>query len=151
MALWRADGKYYPGTLDQVLEDGTCTVIFEDKFNSEISQVSQLLPYDPNAVAAKRGKTRAMMLNSSGGKRPISKKELELKLREAKKKKREKFEEKIKVQTAISEKQKNNWQNFNSKLSAKTWKGVVKKNKFIVPENHESRIGVGVNRLVYSN
>lgn len=156
MALWRADGKYYPGTLDQVLEDGTCTVIFEDKFNSEISQVSQLLPYDPSAVAAKRGgKTRMMVMTATGGKKPITKKELELKLREAKKKKKEKFEEKIRLQTAISEKQKNNWQNFNSKLSAKTWKGVVKKNKFVVPENHESRVGVGINsannRVVTAN
>ncbi len=150
MALWRADGKYYPGTLDQVLEDGTCTVMFEDKFNSEISQVSQLLPYDPSAVAASRrgGKAvRAMVTTAGGVKKPISKKELELKLREAKKRKKEKFEEKIKAQTAISEKQKSNWQSFNSKLSAKTWKGVVKKNKFVVPENHELRVGVGINRF----
>ena len=93
------------------------------------------------------GKTRTMMVaTANGGKKPITKKELELKLREAKKKKKEKFEEKIKVQTAISEKQKNNWQSFNSKLSSKTWKGVVKKSRFVVPDNHESRIGVGINR-----
>lgn len=155
MALWRADGKYYPGTLDQVLEDGTCTVIFEDKFNSEISQVSQLLAYDPNAVTAKKGKAKTMMVNTAGGKKPITKKELEVKLREMKKKKKEKFEAKIKAQVAVSEKQKNNWQSFNNKLSGRTWKGVVKKNKFVVPENHESRIGVGINsatnRVVSAN
>jgi hypothetical protein len=90
---------------------------------------------------------RAMVTTAGGVKKPISKKELELKLREAKKRKKEKFEEKIKTQTAISEKQKSNWQSFNSKLSAKTWKGVVRKNKFVVPENHELRVGVGINRF----
>lgn len=139
--------RYYPGTLDQVLDDGTCTVVFEDKYNNEISQVNQLLPYDPEAVTSKRGRTSMKgMSTAAGGKKPFTKKELELKLREAKKKKKEKFLEKIKAQEEISEKQKNSWKNFNTKLAGKTWKGVVKKNKFVVPENHESRIGVGVNR-----
>ena len=31
------------------------------------------------------------------------------------------------------------------KLQSKTWKGVVKKNKFDLPENHENKIGVGTN------
>lgn len=148
MALWRTDGKYYPGKLDQVLEDGTCTVIFEDSFghNNEISQVSQLKPYDAEAAAnIKRG--IASKTSTMGKGNAFSKKELELKLREAKKRKKEKFQEKIKVQEQISEKSKNNWKDFNAKLSAKTWKGVVSKNKFVVPDNHESKVGVGTNSL----
>ena len=46
----------------------------------------------------------------------ISRKELELKLREAKKRKKEKFAAKIKAQEEISEKGKNQWKNFNSKV-----------------------------------
>ena len=40
-------------------------------------------------------------------------------------------------------------QKFNQifKLSSKTWKGVVKKNKFETPDNHENKIGVGTNSL----
>lgn len=35
------------------------------------------------------------------------------------------------------------------KLSSKTWKGVVKKNKFDLPADHENKIGVGTNSLTY--
>lgn len=150
MALWRVDGQYYPGTLDQVLEDGTCTVIFDDKASqsNEISQVSQLKPYDPEAVAnIKRGISNNKSASQVGLKKAFTKKELELKLREAKKRKKEKFAAKIKAQEEISEKSKNQWKSFNSKLSSKTWKGVVSKNKFVVPDHHENKIGVGTNSL----
>lgn len=156
MALWRTDGKYYPGKLDQVLEDGTCTVIFEDNFghNNEISQVSQLKPYDPEAVAnLKRGVTKATPIGANG--KAMSKKELETRLKEKRKEKKEKFQEKIKIQEQISEKSKNNWKDFNSKLKSKTWKGVVSKNKFVVPDDHENKVGVGTNastnRVVTAN
>lgn len=33
------------------------------------------------------------------------------------------------------------------KLAGKTWKGVVKKNKFDLPDDHENKIGVGTNSL----
>jgi len=146
MALWRADGKHYPGTLDQVLDDGTCTVIFDDKFNNEISLVSQLLPYDPDKIP-KKGISNNKSASQIGSKKAFTKKELEVKLREAKKRKKEKFAAKIKAMDEISEKEKNKWKNFNTKLSSKTWKGVVKKNKFVVPDNHENKIGVGTNSL----
>lgn len=104
-----------------MLEDGTCTVIFEDNFghNNEISQVSQLKPYDPEAVAnLKRGiPSKATPLGANG--KAMSKKELETKLKEKRKEKKEKFQEKIKIQEQISEKSKNNWKDFNSKVSLK--------------------------------
>lgn len=69
-------------------------------------------------------------------------------MREAKKRKREKFAEKLKVMDEISEKEKNKWKNFNTKLASKTWKGVVKKSKFEIPSDHENKIGVGTNSLL---
>ena len=138
------------------MEDGTCTVIFEDNFghNNEISQVSQLRPYDAEAAAnIKRGIPNKAAALGKG--KAFSKKELEAKLKEKRKEKKEKFQEKIKMQEQISEKSKNNWKDFNSKLSAKTWKGVVSKNKFVVPDNHENKVGVGTNastnRVVTAN
>lgn len=40
-----------------------------------------------------------------------------MKLKEAKKKKREKYAEKIKAMEEISEKEKNKWKNFNTKVN----------------------------------
>jgi hypothetical protein len=36
-------------------------------------------------------------------------------------------------------------------LASKTWKGVVKKNKFDLPEHHENKVGVGANSLLQQN
>ena len=69
-------------------------------------------------------------------------------MREAKKRKREKFAAKIKTMDEISEKEKNKWKSFNTKLASKTWKGVVKKSKFEIPSDHENKIGVGTNSLL---
>lgn len=52
----------------------------------------------------------------------------------------------MKALEEASEKDKNKWKSFNDKLSSRTWKGVVKKNKFELPEHHENKIGVGANR-----
>ena len=46
----------------------------------------------------------------------IFRKELELKLREAKKRKKEKYANKIKAMEEISEKEKNKWKSFNNKV-----------------------------------
>jgi survival-of-motor-neuron-related-splicing factor 30 len=40
MAIWRIDGKYYSATVDQILEDGSCTVIFDGYSSSELTQVT---------------------------------------------------------------------------------------------------------------
>lgn len=40
MAIWRVDGKYYSATIKQILEDGTCTVIFDGYSSVELTQVS---------------------------------------------------------------------------------------------------------------
>lgn len=100
-----------------------------------------------------------------GHKKAFTKKELELKLKDAKKRKKEKFAQKIKMMDELSEREKNRWKSFNNKVSfilkfievtlinllfklaSKTWKGVVTKNKFETPADHESKIGVGTNSL----
>ena len=39
MAIWRVDGKYYSATIDQILEDGSCTIIFDGYSTPELTQV----------------------------------------------------------------------------------------------------------------
>lgn len=43
-------------------------------------------------------------------------KELELKLKEARKRKKEKFAQKLKAMEELSEKEKNKWKSFNTKV-----------------------------------
>jgi survival-of-motor-neuron-related-splicing factor 30 len=163
MAIYRIDGKYYSATVDQVLDDGTCTVVFDGYSNTEITQVGALKPRNKNSNTLLtnpndyliQSKASASSSSQVGHKKAFTKKELELKLKEAKKRKKEKFALKLKAMDEISEKQKKNWNTFNSKLSSKTWKGVVKKNKFETPIDHENKIGVGTNsaanRIVAAN
>ncbi|CAF0706676.1 unnamed protein product [Brachionus calyciflorus] len=149
MAVWRVDGKYYSATIKQILEDGSCTVVFEGQSNIELTQVGQLMPRSKNPnILSNDYLTQKPSSKITGNKKAFSKKELELKLREAKKRKREKFAAKLKAMDEISEKEKNKWKNFNTKLASKTWKGVVKKSKFEIPSDHENKIGVGTNSLL---
>jgi len=153
--------KYYSATVDKVLDDGTCTVIFDGYSNTEITQVGLLKPRNKNSNNLLNTNDLIQQSKSSmsssqvGHKKAFTKKELELKLKEAKKRKKEKFALKLKAMDEISEKEKNKWKSFNSKLSSKTWKGVVKKNKFETREDHENKIGVGtnssLNRVVAAN
>jgi survival of motor neuron-related-splicing factor 30 len=150
MAIWRVDAKYYPAIVDQVLDDGTCTVIFDGYKTTEITQVEQLMPYNKNHMFnTKDFYTNKQSTGASqvGHKKAFTKKELELKLKEAKKRKKEKFVAKLKAMEEVSEKEKNKWKSFNNKLSSKTWKGVISKNKYETPIDHESKIGVGTNSL----
>lgn len=39
MAIWRVDGKYYSATINQILDDGTCTVIFDGYSSVELTEV----------------------------------------------------------------------------------------------------------------
>ena len=61
----------------------------------------------------------------------FKRKELELKLKEAKKRKKEKFALKIKAMEEISEKEKNKWKNFNSKVKTIRFLKSVFRLKFI--------------------
>jgi hypothetical protein len=64
-------------------------------------------------IASNKTNTSASQV---GHKKAFTKKELELKLREAKKRKKEKFALKLKAMEEISEKEKNKWKSFNTKV-----------------------------------
>jgi len=153
MAMYRVDDKYYSARVEKIMDDGSgaCSVVFDGYSKSENTLVSLLKPHDksnssmtsPEKKAAAAASAMAAAANVN--KKPFSKKEMDLRLREMKKVKKEKYAQKIKAQEEVSEKGKNKWKSFNSKLSSKTWKGVVKKNKYETSDDHESKIGVGTN------
>ena len=78
-----------------------------------------MTPYNPNHIynsssfASKHASTGASQV---GHKKAFTKKELELKLKEAKKRKKEKFAQKIKLMDELSEREKNRWKSFNSRV-----------------------------------
>ncbi|CAF0828296.1 unnamed protein product [Rotaria sordida] len=121
LAPWNEDGKYYECTIDDVLDDGTCTVIF-DGFESAaltIVRASKLKPFD---------RTRSALSGiQSAANRAKTKRELEQRLRELKRRKKEKKTAKLKEFEEEREKDKKRWTDFNSKLTSRTWKGVVSK------------------------
>jgi len=121
LAPWNEDGKYYACTIDDVLDDGTCTIVF-DGFESApltVVRVSKLKPFD---------RTRSDLSGlKSAANRAKTKRELEQRLRELKRRKKEKKQAKLKEFEEEREKDKKRWTDFNSKLSGRTWKGVGSK------------------------
>ncbi|CAF1192349.1 unnamed protein product [Rotaria magnacalcarata] len=121
LAPWNEDGKYYECTIDDVLDDGTCTIIF-DGFESApltVVRVSKLKPFD---------RTRPSLSGiKSAANRAKTKRELEQRLRELKRRKKEKKIAKLKQFEEEREKDKKRWNDFNLKLTSRTWKGVVSK------------------------
>jgi len=121
LAPWNEDGKYYECTIDDVLDDGTCTIIF-DGFESApltVVRVSKLKPFD---------RTRSDLSGiKSAANRAKTKRELEQRLRDLKRRKKDKKMAKLKEFEEEREKDKKRWTDFNSKLTSRTWKGVVSK------------------------
>jgi len=121
LAPWDEDGKYYECTIDDVLDDGTCTIVF-DGYEAEplsVIRVTKLKPFDrtrPDLNGMKSATNRAK-----------TKRELEQRLRELKRRKKEKKEVKRKEFEEEREKDKKRWTDFNTKLKNRTWKGVVSK------------------------
>lgn len=121
LAPWNEDGKYYECTIDDVLDDGTCTVVF-DGFESlplTVVRLSKLRPFDRT-----RGDFNGI---KTANNRAKTKRELEQRLRELKRRKKEKKLAKLKELEDEREKDKKRWTDFNSKLTSRTWKGVVSK------------------------
>lgn len=121
LAPWDEDGKYYECTIDDVLDDGTCTIVFDGYESGQLSVVRQtkLKPFDrtrPDLNGMKSTVNRAK-----------TKRELEQRLRELKRRKQEKKAAKMKEFDEAHEKEKKRWTDFNSKLTSRTWKGVVSK------------------------
>ncbi|KAK3087282.1 hypothetical protein FSP39_004042 [Pinctada imbricata] len=137
MALWSEDGQYYEAKVDEILEDGTCSVTFEGYDHTDVTQVKLLKKQDPNN---KRG------ADSEGGpesKKPKSKRDLIAEQKEYKRKKSQKKAQRLKQLEEERETEKNKWLDFNAKTFSKTNKGKVKKSIFATPEHVHGRVGVG--------
>ncbi|XP_037507389.1 survival of motor neuron-related-splicing factor 30 [Rhipicephalus sanguineus] len=131
LALWK-DGQYYDATIDDIIGEGQATVTFTAYGNTIIQKLSQL----------KAHKNKRSMNNViEGG--PKTKKQLLLAEREYKKKKAQKKAVRLKQIEEDREKEKNKWQEFNSKAFNKNKKGQVKKSIFASPDNVNGRVGVG--------
>jgi survival-of-motor-neuron-related-splicing factor 30 len=141
LAPWNEDGKYYECTIDDVLDDGTCTIVY-DGFESApltVVRVSKLKPFD---------RTRSIMSGPrSAANRAKTKRELEQRLRELKRRKREKKSAKLKEFEEEREKDKKRWTDFNSKLTGRTWKGVVSKSMVKTDKKNEQLRGTTVGFL----
>jgi len=142
LAPWNEDGKYYECTIDDVLDDGTCTIIF-DGFESApltVVRVSKLKPFD---------RTRADLSGiKSAANRAKTKRELEQRLRELKRRKKDKKTAKLKEFEEEREKDKKRWTDFNSKLTSRTWKGVVSKSMVKTDKRSEQLRGTTNGYLV---
>jgi len=131
-APWSDNHQYYAAKVDEVLEDGTCSVIFEKYGTTEITQLSLLRPWDEAAEE-----------EAAAAKKPKTKKDLSIAQREYKKKKAQKKAQRLKQMEDEREQDKNKWINFNSKVFSKTSKGKVKKSIFATPDSTSGRVGVG--------
>lgn len=116
LAMWSGDNEYYQATLDAVLPDGSCTVLFDGCDVPECTTLASLKPPDGRAKAFPGVRNRFKL-----------KREREAKARDAKKRKIEKREMKLKQIDETREREKRRWKDFNRKLINKTWKGVVSK------------------------
>lgn len=131
LAMWK-DGQYYDATIDDIIGEGQATVTFTAYGNTIIQKLSQL-----KAHKNKRSLNNVI----EGG--PKTKKQLLLAEREYKKKKAQKKAVRLKQIEEDREKEKNKWQEFNSKAFSKNKKGQVKKSIFASPDNVNGRVGVG--------
>ncbi|VDI10761.1 survival of motor neuron-related-splicing factor 30 [Mytilus galloprovincialis] len=122
---------YYGSKIDEILEDGTCTVTFDSWGNTEVTNVTILKPIDPNAVPG------------SSDDKHKSKRDKIAEQREYKKKKTQKKAQRLKAQEEERETEKNKWLDFNAKTFSKTNKGKVKKSIFATPDHVNGKVGVG--------
>ncbi|XP_052249528.1 survival of motor neuron-related-splicing factor 30-like [Dreissena polymorpha] len=140
LAIWSEDKGYYEATVEEVLEDGACTVTFEEYGNTEVTEVSLLKPLEVDT-----GKKKALdgAAGSADQKKPLSKKDKQALEREYKRKKSQKKAQRRKDLEEERETEKNKWIDFNSKTFSKTNKGKVKKSIFATPDTVEGKVGVG--------
>ncbi|CAF0842180.1 unnamed protein product [Rotaria sp. Silwood1] len=142
LAPWNEDGKYYECTIDDVLDDGTCTIVFDgfESVSLTVVRASKLRPFD---------RTRAdFNAFKSATNRAKTKRELEQRLRELKRRKKEKKIAKLKEFEEEREKDKKRWTDFNSKLTSRTWKGVVSKSMVKTDKKTEQLRGTTNGNLI---
>lgn len=131
MAPWSEDAQFYEAVIEDITEDGQCTVNFLNYGNTDVAFLHQLRPVD------KDHHTDHVEGSSK------SKKQMVQAQREYKKKKAQKKAQRMKQIEEEREKEKEKWQSFNSKAFNKNKKGHVKKSIFASPDNINGRVGVG--------
>jgi len=138
-AMWTdssGETQYYPATVDEILDDGSCSVIFDRYGTTEVTQVMLLRPVGGEESDEEDKKGAAQ--------KPKSKRDLTLAQREYKKKKSQKKAQRLKQYEDEREDDKNKWLSFNSKVFSKTTKGRVKKSIFASPDGPTpGKVGIG--------
>eukprot|EP00800_Vazella_pourtalesii_P021865 TRINITY_DN828_c0_g1_i1.p1 TRINITY_DN828_c0_g1~~TRINITY_DN828_c0_g1_i1.p1 ORF type:complete len:258 (+),score=47.29 TRINITY_DN828_c0_g1_i1:36-776(+) len=138
LAIWPHDGKYYPGVIvDMTSGDGRCTVKFEYYGVTERVDIAHL---KPNLAAPGSYKKRfeKSIMNKDLKRRQLAD------MKEYKKTKALKKEQKFKERDEASAKEIRKWQDFRSKTSkGKNLSAKQKSSIFSVPDAIEGKVGVG--------
>ncbi|PVD31943.1 hypothetical protein C0Q70_07369 [Pomacea canaliculata] len=137
LAMFSDDGQYYEAVVEEILEDGACTVTFSEYGNTDVTQVGMLKPIEEDK------KRVAESASGPDAKKIKSKKDLMAEQREYKRKKSQKKAQRLKQLEEERESEKNKWLDFNAKVFSKTTKGKVKKSIFATPDSINGRVGVG--------
>ncbi|XP_064597525.1 survival of motor neuron-related-splicing factor 30-like [Liolophura sinensis] len=132
LALWSSDGGYYPAVVEEILENGACTVTFQSYGNTDLTQIHLLRKIEEKSDG-----------NGGAGGKPKSKKDIIAQQREQKRKKQQKKAQRQKQMEEEREQEKNKWINFTTKTLSKTSKGKVKKSIFATTDTVQGRVGVG--------
>ncbi|OQV22298.1 putative Survival of motor neuron-related-splicing factor 30 [Hypsibius exemplaris] len=150
IALWSEDGEFYDAKIVEIRKDGHCLVEFKDVEVSDVTPISTLQL--PGTVAvrkpAKRGELQLEDVPSTSvtmeHRLATKSKHDQLKAQlEARKKKKAKYNEKMKEIEVHREKDANKWKNFQHKAGKKNITGVIKKSIFATSEEAEGKVGVG--------
>jgi len=128
MAPWSEDGQYYEAVIEDVTEDGQCTVNFSSYGNTDVTDLEHLHPLDKEHGEYPEGTSK-------------SRKQIIQAQKEYKKKKAQKKAQRMKQLEEEREKEKLKWHSFNAKAFNK--KGHVKKSIFASPDNINGRVGIG--------
>ncbi|XP_064653163.1 survival of motor neuron-related-splicing factor 30-like [Lineus longissimus] len=135
LSYYAEDGGMYEATIDEILEDGSCTVTYDGYDITEVTQMAFLQQIENSNKRAADGE---------GDTRPtkMKKKDIQIAQREYKRKKNQKKAQRQKQMEEERETEKNKWLSFTTKV-AKSGKGHVKKSIFATPEAATGRVGVG--------
>ncbi|XP_050411657.1 survival of motor neuron-related-splicing factor 30 [Patella vulgata] len=136
-APYSEDGQHYEGVIEEILDNGSCTITFVEYGNTDITQINLLRPVDQD-IGSGGSKSDA-----HDNKKNKSKKDLIAEQREYKRKKNQKKAQRMRQLEEERESEKNKWLSFNAKTFSKTSKGKVKKSIFATSDHVQGKVGVG--------
>jgi len=140
LAPWSQDGKYYEAVIEEIHDDGRVSVGFQKYSHGDVTQVSQLKPFDSSYVEPSRDGQTASSSSRVAPKESLAERKKALqKQKEYLKKRKQKKVARVQGLEAEREKSKKSWLNFSTK------KGLLNKKKsiFASPETVQGRVGVG--------